>query len=132
MDRRASYSNTGKELSICAPSGGFPGWNIATADATGTYTDADGVQRSSGYASGAYYTEFDGTSSSCPLVAGVCSLILSANPELTAARVRQIVESTARKIGEDSDYQNGHSVKFGYGCINAEAAVAQALREVQG
>ncbi len=131
MDRRASYSDWGKEIAVCSPSGGFPGWNIATADATGTYVDGNGVQRSSGYAPGDYNIEFTGTSSSCPLVAGVCSLILSANPELTGSEVRRILEITARKIGEDSDYQDGHSEKFGYGCVNAEAAVVMALKAKQ-
>jgi len=131
MDRRASYSDMGKEIAVCAPSGGFPGWNIATSDVTGTYVDANGVERSSGYTPGAYYTEFTGTSSACPLVAGVCSLVLSANPELITHEVRRILEITARKIGQESDYQNSHSKKFGYGCVNAEAAVAMALEAKQ-
>lgn len=131
LDRRASYSDTGKEIAVCAPSGGFPGWNIATSDVTGTYVDANGVERSSGYTQGAYNTEFTGTSSACPLVAGVCSLVLSANPELTASEVRRVLQITARKIGDESDYQNGHSEKFGYGCINAEEAVAMALEAKQ-
>jgi len=42
--------------------------------------------------------------------------------------VREIIKRTARKIGPASDYRNGHSVKFGFGCVDAEAAVREALR----
>lgn len=131
LDRRASYSDTGKEISVCAPSGGRGGWGIATSDATGTYIDADGVERSSGYEAGAYNTGFTGTSSSCPLVAGICSLVLSANPDLTAKQVRLIINATARQIGKNSDYKDGHSTKYGHGCVDAEAAVGKALEAVQ-
>ena len=80
-----------------------------------------------GYGDGAYITTFDGTSSACPLVAGVCALALSANPNLTAQEVRDIVKASARRIGADQEYDaNGHSAKFGFGCANAEAAVKQA------
>jgi subtilisin family serine protease len=127
-DEYSDYSNFGKEIWICAPSSGLGAWDIVTADVTGTYIDAAGVERSSGYASGDYNLHFAGTSSSCPLVAGVCALVLSANPELTSAQVREITKTTARRIGLDSDYQDGHSAKFGYGCVDAEKAVTEALR----
>lgn len=80
-----------------------------------------------GYDSGDYHDLFEGTSSACPLVAGICALVLGVNPELTAADVRQIVRATARRIGAGTDYQNGHSTDFGHGCVNAEAAVGLAL-----
>ena len=44
--------------------------------------------------------------------------------------MRAIVRATARRIGAASDYTNGHSTKFGHGCVNAEAAVDLALRTV--
>jgi len=127
-DEFSSYSNFGKDVWVCAPSSGQGAWDITTADVTGTYIDASGRERSSGYAAGDYNPHFTGTSSACPLAAGVCALVLSANPELTAAEVRDIVKRTARKIGPASDYRNGRSVKFGFGCVDAEAAVREALR----
>ena len=65
-------------------------------------------------------------------VAGVCALVLSANPDLSSEEVRDIVRSTARKIGSPGDYVNGHSVKFGHGCADAERAVAEALARAGG
>jgi subtilisin family serine protease len=122
------YSNFGKDISVCAPSNELGGLSILTADVTGTYMDAKGVTQNNGYAEGDYNFNFEGTSSACPLVAGICALVLSANPDLSAAEVRDIIRQTARKIGSSSDYQDGHSTKFGYGCVNAEGAVREALR----
>ena len=80
-----------------------------------------------GYAAGDYTATFAGTSSATPLVAGVCGLVLAVNPALSAAEVKQIVQETARKIGDPADYgANGHSQAFGYGCIDAAAAVRVA------
>ena len=56
-------------------------------------------------------------------------MILSANPKLTSAEVRDILESTSDKIGGANEYDsNGYSLRFGYGRVNAEKAVAEALR----
>nr|HPH21342.1 SPOR domain-containing protein [Haliscomenobacter sp.] len=63
-----------------------------------------------------------------PLVAGVCALMLTANPDLTAREVKQILTQTADKIGNPAEYVNGHSRKYGYGMVNAERAVAEAMR----
>ncbi len=130
QDRHASYSNRGRELDVCAPSNGD--WPILAARAswepglsweTGAYRYyRDGRDR------GPYYKHFGGTSSSTPLVAGVCALMLSANPDLTAREVKQILRSTADKVGSSSEYRNGHSVRYGYGRVNADKAVAEALR----
>ena len=126
MDERSHYSNFGKEVSICSPSNGSRGWPIVTTDVRGTYVDGQGIVQSMGYAHGAY-TSFGGTSSACPLAAGVAGLVLSANAALTASEVREILESTARRMGELGSYdQNGHSIYHGYGCINAEDAVIEA------
>ncbi len=129
-DEYASYSNRGRQVSICAPSNGD--WPIIAARAwwdeglsfeTGQYKFwRDGRSR------GDRYKHFGGTSSSTPLVAGICALILSANPDLTAKEVKEILQSTADKIGSPSEYQNGHSIKYGYGRVNADKAVAEALR----
>lgn len=135
QDEHASYSNRGKEVSVCAPSNGD--WPIIAARA---WWD-DGISWESGEFKywrdgkprGQNYKHFGGTSSSTPLVAGVCALVLSANPELTAAQVKDILQRTADKIGAPSEYDsNGHSRKFGYGRVNALKAVAEALRLKDG
>lgn len=132
-DQKANYSNFGDEISVCAPSSGSGGWSITTSDVTGTYTDRFGFVREAGYGSGAYTNAFDrsgfgGTSSACPLVAGICALLLSIKPDLTATDVKNLLQQTARKIGDLATYDtNGHSPFFGYGCVDTAAAVNKLL-----
>jgi hypothetical protein len=93
-----------------------------------------------GYESGDFVSSFGGTSSACPVVAGVAALILSANPDLTAQDVKRILQETADKIVDrDADPQlgmrlgtydtNGHSQWFGYGKVNAFKAVQAAKQK---
>lgn len=130
QDLHASYSNRGRELSVVAPSNGdWPiiaaraSWDQGLSNESGEFKYwRDGRSR------GSNYKHFGGTSSSTPLVAGICALILSANPDLTAKEVKDILQKTADKIGSPTDYVNGHSIKYGYGRVNADKAVAEALR----
>jgi len=125
-DEKSNYSNFGREISICAPSSGIGGRGILTSDVRGTF-QKNGATFEAGYEAGDYTRTFGGTSSATPLVAGICALILSANPALTAREVKEILQTTARKIGDPQSYVNGHSILFGYGCVNADAAVQRAL-----
>ena len=148
MGKKAAYSNWGKEISVCAPSSnGHPGFSdtitypritspilgrgILTTDRVG----------GAGYSTSDYTYDFGGTSSACPLVAGVAALVISANPDLTGVEVREILETTADKITQnETDPQlgnnfgtydtNGHSQWFGYGKVNAARAVAEARRRL--
>lgn len=127
-DEKADYSSYGKPVSVCAPSSGAGGRDIVTSDVSGTFV-RNGKAIESGYSEGLYTYSFGGTSSSTPLVAGVCALVLSANPTLQPAEVKDILQKTARKIGSGSkDGGNGHSPKFGYGCVNAVEAVRMACQ----
>ena len=122
-EQRSSYSNFGNEISVCAPSSGAGGWGITTTDVMGRFISG-GIWHEAGYSPGAFTNDFGGTSSACPLVAGICGLLLSARPSLTAREVRLTIESTARKIGSAEDYDGqGHSRNFGFGCIDAAAAL---------
>ncbi|MFN7118312.1 MAG: S8 family serine peptidase [Saprospiraceae bacterium] len=130
-DEYAPYSNRGRQVSVCAPSNGD--WPIIAARAWWDkgMTEYSGNQKFwyDGRSRGQYYKHFGGTSSSTPLVAGICALILSANPDLTAKEVKQILQQTADKIGNPAEYNaTGHSVKFGFGRVNADKAVAEAIR----
>lgn len=134
MDERADYSNFGPTLSILGPSGG-------RTPVISTFVTSDGD--SHGHVSAVQphlsgedlsfagipdeYRGFAGTSCSCPVVAGVCALILSANPELSSKEVKDILEKTADKIGEGYD-TDGHADRMGYGRVNALEAVLEAKR----
>jgi subtilisin family serine protease len=118
-DRESWGGCYGETLDICAP-----GVLIPTTDRQGT----------AGYSYTEDYTmNFNGTSSACPHVAGVAALILSVNPYLTGCQVRNIIESTAQKVGGYS-YQNTAgrdngtwNNEMGYGLVDAYAAVMKAL-----
>lgn len=124
LDERAHYANFGDAVWISAPSDGAGGWGILTADVTGEYVDAFGQTHARGYSRGDYSFEFGGTSSACPLVAGICALVLSVAPELAADQVKALIARTARRLPEMG--ADAHSRQLGYGCIDAEAAVRAA------
>lgn len=131
QDIHADYSNTGPQVWITAPSNGdWPitaaraWWDEGTPGETGEYRYwADGISR------GDRYKHFGGTSSATPLVAGICALMLSANPSLTAKEVKDILAKTADKIGGAGEYDSsGRSLKYGYGRVNALKAVEEAIK----
>lgn len=68
------------------------------------------------------YVALEGTSMASPHVAGAVALILSANPSLTPAKVREIILGTVEGLIDHSDNQVGR------GLIDAAAAVEQAQR----
>ena len=130
-DTHPAYSNRGTGLSVVAPSDG--GWPVLAArcswDPGQRDLSADKKYYVDGRDRGPYHKHFGGTSAATPLVAGVCALLLTANPDLTAREVKRIVEQTADKIGNPALYDTrGWSEQFGYGRVNAGRAVAEAQR----
>ncbi len=74
--------------------------------------------------SGNRYIGFSGTSMACPVAAGVASLVLSANKDLTPRQVYNIICGTA-----DRSNMNGRifdDKEYAYGVIDAFAAVKAA------
>ncbi|OKH38077.1 hypothetical protein NIES2119_10980 [[Phormidium ambiguum] IAM M-71] len=69
-----------------------------------------------------YETSFNGTSAATPNVAGVASLVWSANPNLTAFNIKEILSETAYDLGN-----YGYDIYYGHGFVNADAAVRRAL-----
>ena len=67
-----------------------------------------------------YYTTSSGTSFSAPQVAGVIALMLEANPTLTPAQIRDILQRTATPLPPYYLYE------VGAGMLNAQAAVLEA------
>ncbi len=116
LDEFSDYSFYGANAFLCAPTNGNDGVGITTAT-----VDVDHNGRMTlGYTSG-----FGGTSSATPLVAGICALMLTANPNLTLSQIKSILRQSTDKIG--SGYNaNGHSPKLGYGRVNALKAVRMA------
>jgi subtilisin family serine protease len=76
---------------------------------------------------GDYTSDFGGTSSATPLAAGIGALVLSLHPLLTWKQVRDLLRSTADKIDpQGGSYQDGYSLKYGYGRLNAYEALRRA------
>jgi subtilisin-like proprotein convertase family protein len=127
------YSEPGANLLISAPSnGGLHNAGIRTTDITGEGGYNNTAAGTSDLADRNYTKTFGGTSSACPLVSGIISLMLQANPNLGWRNVQEILIRTARKNHRtDPDWatnQAGFSFnhKYGAGIIDAAAAVALA------
>ncbi|TMJ00061.1 MAG: hypothetical protein E6G97_20990 [Alphaproteobacteria bacterium] len=75
--------------------------------------------------SGGIYQTMTGTSFAAPCAAGVAALALAANKALTARDLRQVMRESCDKVGS-LPYIDGRNLRFGYGRINAEKAVAAA------
>jgi len=138
LNKKSAYSNWGKEISICAPSDNFHPINPQVRLAGRGIWTTDNEETGLGFTIDSRYTgRFGGTSSATPLAAGVAALVKSANKDLSAKAIREILEATADKIiDNDADpvlgqrkgtYDNdGHSEWFGFGKINAHKAVLEA------
>ncbi len=101
-DNRASFSNFGRMVDV-----GAPGVSVFTTNRSGGYSGVSG------------------TSFSCPLTAGLCALIWSANPSLTPDEVEAILKSGADDIGS-----TGIDDQFGYGRINSFGSLGLVSRAV--
>ncbi len=67
---------------------------------------------------GVDYARLSGTSMATPHVSGVAALVWSACPALPAARVRKLLEDSAKDLGTA-----GHDDTYGYGLVQAKAAL---------
>ena len=119
------YSNYGPTLDFVAPSGGGS-VAITTTDITGSLGYADGSYGHPDYCYATDMSGFNGTSAAAPQVAAVIALMLERNPELTRDEIVDILRRTAKKVG--GGYYDGHSDYYGYGLVDAEAAVKEAIR----
>jgi hypothetical protein len=123
-DRAAAFSNYGDKVDLVAP-------GVDVLSLRARYTDAnyrpDGVDHGEDeYVLGTNYVGDDkrylhvsGTSFSTPIVAGIASLLLSKNPELTAAEIERILLQTATDVDLP-----GNDKYTGHGMVNAQAALS--------
>ena len=120
---RVATSNFGSNTDVCAPAGDGNPW-------TSTYSTTTSSSPSFNALGG--YDWFGQTSAACPQVAGVAALMLAVNPLLDAEDVRSILHETAVPIDSANTDQygryeaDGHSQWYGYGRIDAGAAVNEA------
>jgi len=70
-----------------------------------------------------HYKSVDGTSFAAPVTASVIAQMIQANPKLTPLAIKNILISTAQKLIHQP------LIRQGYGVLNPESAVAEALRE---
>jgi subtilisin family serine protease len=111
--RRASFSNTGEQLSLLAPGEGVFGAVASTASSRAfRRVPLPGSTRGRyGFASG--------TSFAAPQVAGAAALVMAANASLSVAEVAWTLEQSASGHGS-------WTPERGYGVLDVAAAVALA------
>ncbi len=134
--KKASYSNFGPAVDFTASSCDTEGdgWQngttidgIWTTDNMGSSGYNLGGNENNGDSAGNYTNGFGGTSSACPLAAGITGLVMFANPNLTKDQIYDIFKETSDKVGGEQYDANGFNQNYGYGRINACKAVKKAL-----
>lgn len=114
LQRHASYSDGGPELDLVAP-GGDRAW-AGRGVLQETFSRHWGFSK---FAFGWDYYYLAGTSMACPHVTGVAALIKSLHPDWGPEKMREALVNTAIDLGDA-----GHDDYYGYGLVNAAAAVA--------
>lgn len=109
FDEAAQFSNYGPGVDVTAPAGTLT-------------TDIAGVD---GADPGDYTASFGGTSSACPVVAGVAALLASAAPEKTGAELTEALVTSARPAPFALPDEDGHDPLYGYGVVDPLAALAR-------
>ena len=115
--RHSYYSTTGASLFISAPGGD-------AGDHTNNYFVASN--------GGGCAAQSQGTSYACPVVSGVVALMLEAAPHLTHRDVQGVLAETSYVTDPDDEGWTTnaagyhHNVKFGFGMVDANAAVMAA------
>jgi len=146
---RASYSERGANLWVCAPSSSAMGLNSDEMITTNVHTNRrlSNSVGSTALPDQDYTSRFGGTSAAAALVGVVVALMLEVNPDLTWRDVKIILAESARKNDpNDSEWQfNGGqkiikensketryhiSEKYGFGAVDAEKAVSLARKWV--
>lgn len=107
FDEQAPFTNSGNCVDLVAPTG------TLTTDISGA----------AGEDPGDYTSLFGGTSSACPVAAGIAGLLASAAPERTSQELYDILVETARKAPFATPDAMGHDQVYGYGIIDPVTAL---------
>ena len=130
-DKKAFYSENGANLWVCAHTMGDDYLGISTTDRTGE-SGSNNSTKSTNFSNRSYRNDFNGTSSSAPLAAGVIALLMSKYSDLSWRDVREILAFSARKndSSETGWTTNGANLninhKYGFGTIHAYNAIQTA------
>lgn len=111
LDQTTSFTNFGAPTDVVAPTGTLS-------------TDISGA---AGYDKTDYTSNFGGTSSACPVVAGIMGLLVGAAPDKTSQELYDIVTQTTRKAPFAEPDETGHDPLYGYGIVDPVAALKNAL-----
>lgn len=111
FDDQTQFTNRGAAIDLVAPTG------TLTTDITGPGGDDPGD----------YTSLFGGTSSACPVVAGVAGLLVSAAPDASAAALYEVLVKTSTAAPYAQPDANGHDLVFGYGIVDPTAALRDLL-----
>jgi len=126
----ASFTSIGPLMNdTLKPDISAPG--VAIASSISSYTDNSFTPVTSIVFNGRTYpfARFSGTSMSSPVVAGVVALVLEANPYLSPQQIKSILKQTAR-LDQYTGSIPPHSTLWGWGKVNAHAAIVLALNTV--
>lgn len=124
----AGFSSEGPTLDErIKPDISAPGVNVGSSFSS--FTDQDFTLAANVNFNGRDYpfAKISGTSMSAPMVSGIVALILDANPYLSPGQIKEIIQQTARTDNNTGAIPAGGSTQWGYGKINAYAAVQLAL-----
>lgn len=111
LDDKTPFTNFGACSDLVAPTG------TLTTDIVGA----------PGNDPGDYSNLFGGTSSACPVAAGIAALLAGAAPDRTSAELYELLIQTARPAPYAVPDQNGHDPVFGYGIIDPVKALEQVM-----
>jgi subtilisin family serine protease len=107
FDEAAPFSNRGEAVDVVAPAG----------------TLAPDVVGAAGADPGDFTSLFGGTSSACPLVAGVAGLLVSAAPDATREALQDAIVGSAEPSFFATPDERGHDDTYGYGLVQPAAAL---------
>ncbi|HZF54697.1 MAG TPA: S8 family serine peptidase [Polyangiaceae bacterium] len=111
FESETPFTNSGDAVDLVVQTG------TLTTDITGPggYVDTD------------YSSNFGGTSSACPVAAGIAALVVSAAPSKTSEELYQVLIKTARPAPYAVPDATGHDAVFGYGIIDPVKALSEVL-----